>query len=624
MTVVPMALRALAHSLWIVAPVVLNAQCDRWQQRVEYTMQAALDATTHGFAGTSTLVYTNNSPDTLREVFFHLYFNAFQPGSEMDVRSRTIEDPDERVGSRIAELMLDQEGQLRVDRFMQDGKVAELEHLGTVLKVRLPKPLLPKKSTTFNYVFNGQVPIQIRRSGRNNSEEVAYSMTQWYPKLAEYDARGWHAYPYVGREYFGVWGDFDVTLHLDSAFTVAATGELQNPQEIGHGYPTGKKQLKRPGGDKLSWHFVAKNVHDFAWAADRTYIHTMDQVPGGPVLHFFRKDVAELEPAWKELPGYMIRSFQYMNAHFGKYPWPQYSFVQGGDGGMEYPMMTLITGKRRVGSLVGVSVHESVHSWYYGLLASNEGRYPWMDEGFTEFASAGVMQELFPRPEDPHASAFDGYRALVKSGKHEPPSLHADHFITNKAYGTTAYSFGEMFVHQLSTVVGEKNIEQGMLRYFDACKFKHPEPIDFERVMEKQSGVELDWYFDEWINTTRTLDYGVRSILGNGGKLNIELERMGEQLMPVDLRIDLRDGRSANYHIPLSLQRGTKAAAAETFEFTVLEPWQWTDPTYAFTLPFTLADVKAVTIDPLMRTADMDASNDGVEFPDGTEGFARP
>jgi len=601
-----------------------SAQCDRWQQRVSYTMDVSLDANTHGFKGRSKLVYTNNSPDTLHEVFFHLYFNAFQPGSEMDVRSRTIEDPDDRVGGRIAELEPDQIGRSEVNRFLQDGKAAELEPLGTVLKVRLPKPLLPKRSTEFSYEFAGQVPVQIRRSGRNNAEGVAYTMTQWYPKLAEYDQRGWHAYPYVGREFYGVWGDFDVTMHLDSSYTVAATGVLQNPHEIGHGYPAGKKMVRRPASDKLDWHFVAKSVHDFAWAADRDFVHTMDQVPGGPTLHFFHKDSANLVAVWKELPGYMVRNFQYMDAHFGKYPWPQYSFVQGGDGGMEYPMLTMITGKRRIGSLVGVSVHESVHSWYYGILASNEGRFPWMDEGFTEYAGSEVMQELFPRPEDPHASSFDGYRALVKSGKHEVPSIHADHFITNKAYGTTAYSFGEMFVHQLGAVVGEKDLKAGLLRYFDACKFKHPEPIDLERVMEKQSDLELDWYFDGWINTTRKLDYGIRSVLAVNGELRIELERLGEQLMPVDVRVEYRDGRNASYHIPLSLERGVKKATAEALPFTAVDPWQWTDPTYLLIIPGPLAAVATVTIDPLGRTAEIDVTNNRVEFPEGTEGFAKP
>ena len=604
--------------------VQAQGQCDRWQQRVKYTMSVDLDVKTHRFTGEATLAYTNNSPDTLREVFFHLYFNAFRPGSEMDVRSRTIADPDARVGDRIAELTPDQMGDLRTERMLQDGKPTTVVEMGTVMKVVLAKPLLPRKTTTLTYGFKGQVPIQIRRSGRDNAEGVAYSMSQWYPKLAEYDARGWHAYPYVGREYYGVWGDFDVTLKLDSAFVIAATGVLQNPTAIGHGYATGKKPLKRPDGGTLYWHFVAKDVHDFAWAADKDYVHTTEQVPDGPLLHFFRKDVAELEPAWKELPGYMVRSFQFMDKHFGKYPWPQYSFVQGGDGGMEYPMLTLITGKRRVGSLVGVSVHESVHSWYYGVLASNEGRFAWMDEGFTEYASGEVMQELFPSPQDPHAGANMGYQNLVKSGNHEPPSIHADHFKTNSAYGTTAYSFGELFVDQLATVIGDKTLHAGMLRYFATCKFKHPEPIDFERVMEKQSGLELDWYFDEWINTTRTLDYAIQSVLQVNDSLVITLERKGDQLMPVDVRITFRDGGERTYHIPLSLMRGAKPQGSEPYAFTTLAAWQWTDPRYTFSVPGSILGLERVMLDPAQKMADSDRENDAVELPEGGGGLVKP
>jgi hypothetical protein len=542
----------------------------------------------------------------------------------MDVRSRTILDPDDRVGARILELTPEQQGYLQVLELRQDGRSTVLEHMGTVLKVSLSKPILPGRSSVFAFTFEGQVPVQIRRSGRNNAEQVAYSMTQWYPKLAEYDERGWHAYPYVGREFHGVWGDFDVTLELDSAFTVASTGVLQNPHEIGHGYPAGRKALKRPSGDVLRWHFVAENVHDFAWAADRDYLHTTEQVPGGPLLHFFRKDIPELEATWNELPGYMVRSFQFMDRHFGKYPWPQYSFVQGGDGGMEYPMLTLILGNRRLGSLVGLSVHESVHSWYYGVLASNEGRFPWMDEGFTEYASSEVMQELFPRSDDPHASSIKGYLSLVASGKHEAPSIHADHFLTNRGYGSTAYSFGEMFVHQLGAVVGETALADGLLRYFDVCKFKHPEPVDFERVMEKVSGVELDWYFDQWINTTRTLDYGIRGVLSVDGELRVELERYGDQLMPVDVMLELEDGTTKHYHIPLSLERGARDPGSEPFAFVTLEPWQWTDPTYTFMLPLSMARVGAVVLDPMQRTADVDLDNNRVDLPPGAQGFIRP
>src|SRR5690606_2840310 len=170
----------------------------------------------HRFTGDATLIYTNNSPDTLREVWFHMYFNAFRPGSEMDVRSRTIADPDDRVGSRIAELTPDQMGAIAIEKLDHDGRKTEVEAKGTITRITLAKPLLPGKKTTFKYTFNGQVPVQIRRSGRDNAEGVAYSMTQWYPKLAHYDQRGWHAYPYVGREFHGVWGNFDVKLTLDS------------------------------------------------------------------------------------------------------------------------------------------------------------------------------------------------------------------------------------------------------------------------------------------------------------------------------------------------------------------------------------------------------------------------
>jgi hypothetical protein len=617
------ALRSASLLATLSASFFAQAQCDHWQQRVRYDMSVELDAATHRFTGAATVAYSNNSPDTLRELFFHLYFNAFRPGSEMDVRSRTIADPDARVTDRIAALKPHEMGELRVERMAQGDKVMQLEHLGTVLRATLAQPLLPGKSTTLAYAFAGQVPVQIRRSGRDNAEGVAYSMAQWYPKLAEYDQRGWHAIPYVGREFHGVWGDFDVRLTLDSAYAVAATGVLQNPEQVGHGYPT-KKAVKRPSGGKLTWRFNAKDVHDFAWAADKDYKHVVRPMSDGPELHFFYKDTPELESVWKQLPDYMEKSFRFMNEHFGRYPWPQYSFVQGGDGGMEYPMLTLITGNRRLGSLVGVSVHESVHSWYYGVLASNEGRFPWMDEGMTEYASSKVMQQLFGGDGDPHASSIDGYLGLAESGKHEPPSVHADHFTTNAAYGTTAYSVGEMLVHQLGAVVGEKDLALGLKRYYGACKFKHPEPIDLERAFEKQSGLELDWYFDQWLNTTRTLDYAIAEVLQVGDSIRITLQRRGEMLMPMDLMLVGRDGSQLLYHVPLSLERGAKRPDSDRAPVTALPAWQWTAPRYTFSVKGDIGSLSGLTLDPFTRTADRDRENDAVILPEGVRGVARP
>ena len=615
----PLSLAAL------LVPTLLSAQCDRWQQRVSYRMNVDLDVRTHRLKGAADLDYWNNSPDTLKEVYFHLYFNAFQPGSEMDMRSRTIEDPDGRVLDRISKLTAEEQGLLVVDHLAQNGAPAMLDHRGTVLKVKLPMALPPGDKTTLSYAFHGQVPAQIRRSGRNNAEGISYSMAQWYPKLAEYDHHGWHATPYVGREFHGVWGDFDVKLTLDSAYTVAATGVLQNPTVVGHGYAAKDKML-RVNGDQLTWHFKADNVHDFAWAADPDFVHEQLAMDGGPLLHFFyQPGDTEFNNTWKQLPGYMAKSFAYMSQHFGKYPWPQYSFVQGGDGGMEYPMLTLITGKRRLGSLVGVSVHESVHSWYYGVLASNEGRYAWMDEGFTEYASSEVMRHLFGGTGDPHLDAYKGYFDLVKSGRDEPLSVHADHFLTNHAYGTSAYSKGEMFLHQLGTVIGDKNVHAGLLDLWAACAFKHPEPIDVKRVMEKRSGLELDWYFDEWINTTRTLDYGVAGIEQGKDSVSVTLLRVGEQLMPVDVEVLYDDSSRTVVHVPLSLMLGGKPASSEAYDFATLQPWTWTHKSYTFKVAVPKKRrVLSVCTDPTLRAADVDRSNDRLELPKGQHSVQRP
>lgn len=601
------------------------AQCDRWQQRITCDMSVDLDVKSHRFTGEQVLVYQNNSPDTLRQLFFHLYFNAFKPGSEMDVRSRTIADPDQRVGARIAALKPEEQGDLRCMDMLQDGKPVQLEPLGTILRVRLAKPILPRKSSRISFKFTGQVPVQIRRSGRNSAEGIAYSMTQWYPKVAAYDHQGWHADPYVGREFYGEWGDFGVRITLDSSFTIAATGELTNAAEIGHGYAARTRTQKRTDG-KLTWVFKAKNVHDFGWSADPDYKHVTAQVTGGPLLHFIYENKPELETLWKELPGYMVRNFQFMAEHFGAYPYPHFTFAQGGDGGMEYPNLTLITGGRKLGSLVGTSVHESVHNWYYGMLASDEGSYPWLDEGFTEYASSEVMRDLFPNSgtDRVHADAVNAYRALAESAEHEPMSTHADHFTTNRGYGSTAYSKGEFFVDQLGYVIGDSTLHQGLLRYYNTCRFKHPEPIDVQRIMEKQSGLQLDWYFDEWINSTRTLDFAVSAVMGRNDSTFITIERKGGMIMPVDVLVSDAQDRTTLHHIPLSLMLGARTEKPVGGEVRTQPPWAWTTPTYTFGIPGNIASLRSVTIDPDGRMPDARPEDNDVLLEPGTQGLIRP
>jgi len=515
------------------------AQPERWQQRVQYKMDIDFDVKKHQFNGNQTIKYTNNSPDTLDRIFYHLYFNAFQPGSMMDVRSRTISDPDPRVDDRIFKLTPDEIGFHKISALSQDGIPLKFEMVETILEVKLAKPILPGKTTTLDMSFSSQVPLQIRRSGRNNAEGIDYSMAQWYPKLCEYDYQGWHANPYIGREFYGVWGDFD-------------------------GYTKNTVTPKTDKNGELSWHFVAPNIHDFLWAADPDYTHTSLKRPDGLTLHFYYQSNEKTKDNWEALPAIMDKAFDYINKNFGQYDYKQYSFIQGGDGGMEYPMATLITGERNIGSLAGVAVQ---------------------------------------------AGNYAGYFNLAKSGFEEPLSTHADHFQTNRAYGLAAYSKGSVFLAQLEYVLGKPIFDQALLRYFYTWKGKHPNVNDFIRVFEKSSQLELDWYKEYFYHTTLTVDYAISNVSSMDNNTLVVLERKGKVPMPVDIVITKKDGTKMGYTIPLQIMRGAKGADLSGINWIVSPDWAWTNPQYSLNLPLKLEDILNVEIDPSERMADIERLN---------------
>jgi len=592
--------------LFLVLGFDTSAQDGYWQQEVQYKMDIDFDADQHTFTGNQVLTYTNNSPDTLHRVFYHLYFNAFRPGSMMDVRSRTIVDPDPRIDDRINNLQPSEIGFHNIEKLMQDGKKVAFSVEGTVAEVKLAQPLLPGKSTTFEMKFNSQVPIQIRRSGRNNEEGVDYTMTQWYPKLAEYDRDGWHSEPYVSREFHGVFGTFEVEITIDSKYTLTGTGVVQNPQEVGHGYAE-----TTPTSEKTTWKFKAENVHDFAWAADPEYNHLTTTLTSGTELHFFHRNDSMINENWSRLVPFTEQLFNIMNDQFGEYPYQQFSVIQGGDGGMEYPMCTMITGTGGFGGLVSVTVHEAIHNWYYGVLASNEQKYPWMDEGFTTYAQNLVLDSLFKRNRlNPHQRSMQSYIGNALSGNEEPLSTGADHYETNRAYGSNAYSKGCVFLVQLSDIVGQETFSRAMISYYNQWKFKHPTPQDFKRVMEKASGMELDWYFDAWIGTTKTIDYGIHTVHSNGKKTIVEIERIGELAMPVELVVKSDKGTQYIY-IPLETMRGAKPAPEGLKDNWKQEKdWPWVYPFYKVQLDMPLESIQSIQLNPFDKIADSNPKND--------------
>lgn len=600
-----------------------------WQQHADYKMEVSMDVKNYQYKGKQELVYTNNSPDTLRKVFYHLFPNAFQPGSEMDARLHFIKDPDGRMvnkikgadgkevkQSRIETLKLNEIGYLKISDFKQDGISAQTRVSGTVLEVILPKPILPNSKTTFTLGFDGQVPVQIRRSGRNNSEGVELSMSQWYPKLAEFDFEGWHADPYIAREFHGVWGNFDVKITIDKEYTIGGSGYLQDKNTIGHGYEeTGVTVVYPKKAKTLTWHFIAPNVHDFTWAADKEYTHDIVKGPNDVDLHFFYKNNEKTTANWKQLEPLMVKVMDYYNHRVGAYPYKQYSFIQGGDGGMEYAMCTLMLGNGTLEGILGTATHELGHSWFQHILASNESKHPWMDEGFTTYIEDSALNELKgdKKEANPFKGTYAAYYSLVNSGKEQPQTTHGDRYDENRPYSISSYVKGCIFLAQLEYVIGKENLDATLKRYFNDFKFKHPTPNDIKRTAERVSGAELDWYLIDWAQTANTIDYGIKDVTDNSGKTTITLERIGRMPMPIDLKVDYTDGTSENFYIPLRMMNFIKPNPNPNEKRTVVEDWAWAQQNYSFIIDKNKTAIKKITIDPSGLMADVKPANNVFE-----------
>ena len=598
-----------------------------WQQQADYKMNVTMDLKNFQYKGNQELIYTNNSSDTLKRVFYHLYPNAFQPGSEMDARIQSIKDPDARmvnkikVGekevkeSRIKNLKPDEIGYLRILNFKQDGFSLTTKTVGTILEVTLEKPILPHSQTIFTLDFEGQVPVQIRRSGRNNKEGVALSMAQWYPKIAEFDFEGWHADPYIAREFHGVWGNFDVKITIDSDYVLGGSGYLQNKNEIGHGYQdAGINVVYTKNTKTLTWHFIAPMVHDFAWAADKNYIHDMVKGPNNVDLHFLYKNNPSVIENWKKIEPLMVEVMDFYNKTVGDYPYKQYSFIQGGDGGMEYAMCTLMLGNGTAEGILGTATHELGHSWFQHVLASNESKHPWMDEGFTSYIEDLALNEIATtKAINPFESAYNTYYKLVESGKEQAQTTHSDRYDENRPYSISSYSKGEIFLSQLEYLIGKENVAKTLKRYFQKFKFKHPTPNDIKRTAERVSGANLDWYLSDWTQTTNTIDYGIKEVAENGDKTAITIERIGRIPMPMDILVEYADGTNEYFYIPLRMMSFEKENPNPEIERTVLGDWAWANPTYNFIISKPKSSIKKITIDQSGLMADVKKENNSYE-----------
>jgi hypothetical protein len=581
-------------------------------------MEITLHTEDHSYNGVQRLVYANNSPDTLREVYYHLYYEAFKPGSMMDVRDRALPHSSR---FKMDKLPPEWQGAVQVQSLNQQGMVLAWNVEETILRVELKQPLLPGDSTVLEMTWKTQIPKVTRRGGWMSSEGVEYSMSQWYPKMAEYDASGWHADEYVGREFYGVYGTFDVAITLPATYVVGATGTVMNPDEVGCGYQLGAVEtiIVSPavgvGTGTKRWRFHAENVHDFAWVADRDYAHQIMRWNDKAIHLLYKRSAARL---WTNAALWTEATLAYFSQRFGAYSWPQFTVAMAGDGGMEYPQLIMITGYRASASLFNVIAHEVGHQWFYGMVGNNETEEAWMDEGLTQYLSEEATRKLFGMGGNPYTGLdslvypwiespwhdLQLYYQLAVTRYEEQLSIPHD-WMREDQTASLVYYKGMGVARMLEYMMGDSLFDAAMQHFVERWRYRHPTARNFEHAMEEASGLRLDWFFNEWIATTKLLDYAIDDLeserSGDGFATTVKLSNRNEAVMPLDIILTYEDGSTATATVPIEEWRKPGV------EFH-LPRWRWVEPEYTATFTTPKRVVRA-ELDTSMLLADIDRTN---------------
>ncbi|MCS6904795.1 MAG: M1 family metallopeptidase [Bacteroidia bacterium] len=546
-----------------------------FQQRVEYNIKVTLDDQSHFLKGEWECIYYNNADSALTYIYLHLWPNAYQsrntPFTRHQVENNNLSfyyARDEERGG-IDSLNFSIEGQpiewsyLPVEHPILntiEGSafyVAKQKKILEVLLLKLPFPLNSGKSIKIKTPFRVKIPYTFSRMGHTDNQ---YQITQWYPKPVVLDAQGWHPMPYLDQgEFYSEWGRFDVQISLPKEYKIAATGVLQ--REFA--------DSKNP--KNIIYHFVADSVHDFAWFCDKEYIEDRDTL----LLPYSKRIIqvkalyrASEKKHWQEATKYIKEAIYWYSKLVGEYPYPQATAVSGALGagsGMEYPMITVIGPINNSSTLRRVIVHELGHNWFYGVLASNERLYPWLDEGLNSYYENRIMDILegitsyspdlslkkkFQNDlQLPRRRFFLGgdlfgnatlakfsYKFVESTNRVQPISLPADWY-TRINYGLIVYTKSVFALNYLENYLGQALFDKCMQAYFAQWQFKHPYPQDMQAVFEKVSQKDLTWFFQGLVNTKETVDFKIENVENENGKLYIHIENKSGFLLPAILAI---------------------------------------------------------------------------------------
>jgi|WetSurMetagenome_2_1015567.scaffolds.fasta_scaffold08250_2 hypothetical protein len=534
------------------APRAVRAQGDSvgyWQQKADYTIKASLDAENHNLAGTETIRYTNNSPDTLAVFHLHLYQNAFR-----DKASPLIRDYLQGTWRFLVGLPKSMRGWINMKNLAIDGTPVKFTVDGTILTGSFPKPLLPGETAMFDLSFEEKITPLIGRSGYTGEQ---FNIAQWYPKMVVYDKNGWHPDQYRMGEFYGEFGTFDVAITLPERYVVAATGVPVA------GDPGWKRAPTRRGAAKndstsasaaKTVQFRAEQVHDFAWCASPSFMVQDTLFNGYRIMSFFNP----WNRAWADSAlARELRSMRWLEKNAGPYPYPQVSVVDCMmRGGMEYPMLAMNGSADE-----GLILHELAHNYFYAILANDERAEAWLDEGFANYAVFWSTEERFGPFGEPDKRSFpfslfpeqrmwDGLGRSVANlhriGYAERIATPAHEF--KNGFSTMPYVGAPLFLRTLRYMVGDEAFRTIIRTYVERWSFRHVDEEAFRSVCEEVSGMQLGDFFKQWLHTTKACDYAISRFKAKRAKegfaADLRVERKGEIMMPLALAFRLKNGNT--------------------------------------------------------------------------------
>jgi hypothetical protein len=541
-----------------------------WQQKVDYRIAATLDPEKNELRGRETIHYLNRSPDSLPYLWFQVDQNICEPASITNVLNQP---PLAFLGSTFDFSCQGFNSAPRLESLKIGGQDVKRTRFGTTLRVDLAKPLAPGMALDIEATWRFSVPPM--GAGRMGHDGPLYEIAQWYPRLAVYDdVKGWNHEPYIGAgEFYLEYGDFDVSLTVPSSYIIAATGELANPEivltttqrqrlararqsdttiAIISATEAGNAKLTRPRQTGVStWHFTAKNVRDFAFAGGPELRWDASGYKGILVEALYRPKADK----WPEVNKMLRAALQYFSEQWFIYPYSHATTIEGPIEGMEYPMLTFVPNSPNRQDQFWATMHELGHQWFPMIVGSNERLYPWMDEGFNTFIDLANAAKYFagtPYGDTIEVHPLRLYAEHARPGN-EQPLIDRPVEVRDLFWG--GYQKPALMMQLLRyEVLGKDRFDPAFRDYIKTWAFKHPTPADFFRLMRDQSGMELDWFWRDWIYSTARLDQAVDSVSrGADGISSVHLTNRGTMVMPAELSITFDDGTSTVVKLPVDM-----------------------------------------------------------------------